>query len=196
MTTTSSSVSLDTQEKKVSYGFGLQFGMQLLKNHFQGLDLDVVFAAMQDRYHGRPPALDDDELNQAYRAVEQQKKAEMAENNKKLEALSATFLAENALREGVLKTDSGIQYEILEPGAGAIPGPNDKVKTHYHGTFINGNVFDSSVDRGEPAEFGVQEVIPGWTEILQMMPVGSKWRIVSTSSPNSSIRTGKVAAAG
>ena len=88
------------------------------------------------------------------------------------------FIAENAAREGVVTTDSGLQYEVLVSGDGASPGPTDTVTTHYHGTFVDGRVFDSSVQRGVPASFPVDRVIAGWTEALQMMQVGDKWKIV------------------
>ena len=87
------------------------------------------------------------------------------------------YLAENAKREGVITLPSGLQYEVLTKGNGAIPTSSDQVKVHYHGTLIDGTVFDSSVERGEPAVFGVTQVIPGWTEALQLMPVGSKWKL-------------------
>ena len=86
-------------------------------------------------------------------------------------------MAANAAREEVSTTDSGLQYEVLETGSGDKPGPQSNVVTHYHGTLVDGTVFDSSVERGEPAEFGVHQVIPAWTEALQMMSVGDKWRI-------------------
>ena len=88
------------------------------------------------------------------------------------------FLKENSKKEGVIVTDSGLQYEIITKGTGALPKATDKVKTHYHGTLTNGTVFDSSVDRGEPISFPVNGVIKGWQEALQLMPVGSKWRLV------------------
>lgn len=87
------------------------------------------------------------------------------------------FLAANAARPEVTTTASGLQYEVLEPGSGARPGPRSMVVTHYHGTLVDGTVFDSSVTRGQPAMFGVHQVIPAWTEALQLMTVGSKWRI-------------------
>lgn len=92
--------------------------------------------------------------------------------------VGAAFLAENAGKEGVETTASGLQYQVLEKGEGSVhPGPTDKVKVHYHGTLIDGTVFDSSVERKEPATFGVNQVIPGWTEALQLMPTGSKWKL-------------------
>jgi FKBP-type peptidyl-prolyl cis-trans isomerase FklB len=87
------------------------------------------------------------------------------------------FLAENGKKKGVTTTASGLQYEVLKAGDGPKPAATDKVNVHYHGTLINGKVFDSSVERGQPITFGVQEVIKGWTEALQLMPVGSKWKI-------------------
>ena len=96
---------------------------------------------------------------------------------KKAQGEGAAFLAENAKREGVISLESGLQYEILNQGNGQIPTINDKITAHYHGTLIDGTVFDSSVDRGEPASFPVNGVIAGWTEALQIMPVGSKWKL-------------------
>lgn len=93
------------------------------------------------------------------------------------ETQAEKFLTENAARAEVSTTDSGLQYEVLVEGSGGSPGARDTVVTHYHGTLVDGTVFDSSVDRGEPAEFGVHQVIPAWTEALQMMSVGDKWRI-------------------
>jgi len=93
-------------------------------------------------------------------------------------AAGDAFMAENAKKEGVVTLPSGLQYEVIKAGNGAIPADTDQVKVHYHGTLIDGTVFDSSVERGEPATFGVTQVIPGWTEALKLMPVGSKWRLV------------------
>jgi FKBP-type peptidyl-prolyl cis-trans isomerase FklB len=96
--------------------------------------------------------------------------------------LSEQFLTTNAARPEVTTTATGLQYEVLEAGSGARPGPRSMVVTHYHGTLVDGTVFDSSVARGEPAEFGVHQVIPAWTEALQMMTVGAKWRIACPSA--------------
>ena len=98
------------------------------------------------------------------------------------QASSEQFLTDNAARPEVTTTASGLQYEVLETGSGACPGPRSMVVTHYHGTLADGTVFDSSVTRGEPAEFGVHQVIPAWTEALQLMTVGSKWRIACPSN--------------
>lgn len=98
------------------------------------------------------------------------------------QASGEQFLTTNAARPEVTTTASGLQYEVLETGSGARPGPRSMVVTHYHGTLADGTVFDSSVTRGEPAEFGVHQVIPAWTEALQLMTVGSKWRIACPSN--------------
>jgi len=174
--------SLDTDEQKVSYGFGLQFGSQLLSNKFDSLDLDAVIAGVTDMYLHQTPRMSDEQLNPSYDAIKTKQAAEAGVQNQKLKTLGETFLAENAKREGVIVTDSGMQYEVLEEGNGALPTASSVVKTHYHGTFIDGRVFDSSVERNDPAEFGVTQVISGWTEALQLMPVGSKWRIVLPSN--------------
>jgi FKBP-type peptidyl-prolyl cis-trans isomerase FklB len=98
------------------------------------------------------------------------------------QASGEQFLTDNAARPEVTTTASGLQYEVLEAGSGSRPGPRSMVVTHYHGTLADGTVFDSSVTRGEPAEFGVHQVIPAWTEALQLMTVGSKWRIACPSN--------------
>jgi FKBP-type peptidyl-prolyl cis-trans isomerase len=105
----------------------------------------------------------------------------MAEAGATAKAEGDAFLAENAKKEGVKSTPSGLQYKVLTEGDGAMPAATDTVKVHYTGTFIDGKKFDSSVDRGEPATFGVDQVIPGWTEALQLMKVGSKWQLAIPS---------------
>jgi FKBP-type peptidyl-prolyl cis-trans isomerase FklB len=168
---------LSTDEQKVSYGFGLQFGQQLRRNHFEGLDLEAVKAGMQHWFEHEQAQLSEEELNPSYQVVQQRQQALAAELAEKRQALAEQFLQTNAAREEVSTTASGLQYEVLESGDGPSPGAQSTVVTHYHGTFVDGTVFDSSVERGTPAEFGVHQVIPGWTEALQMMSVGDKWRI-------------------
>jgi FKBP-type peptidyl-prolyl cis-trans isomerase FklB len=171
-------VELLTDEQKVSYGFGLQFGEQLLKNKFEGMDIDAVTAGIQHWYNHKRGVLNDEQLNPAYQVVQEKQKAVVAELARKRAELADQFMSANAAREEVSTTDSGLQYEVLEAGGGgASPGARSSVTTHYHGTFVDGTVFDSSVERGEPAQFGVDQVIPGWTEALQLMSVGDKWRI-------------------
>lgn len=171
-------VDLATDEQKASYGFGLQFGDQLLRNSFDGLDLDAVLAGIQHWYHHQEAVVDDAEINASYQVIQAQRQAQEAEQAGKRQQLADMFLQANAARTEVTTTPTGLQYEVLEAGSGASPGAQSNVVTHYHGTLVDGTIFDSSVDRGEPAEFGVHQVIPAWTEALQMMSVGDKWRIV------------------
>jgi FKBP-type peptidyl-prolyl cis-trans isomerase FklB len=170
-------VELSTDEQKVSYGFGLQFGDQLRRNDFDGLDLEAVIAGLRHWYEQQQSAAPDADLNPAFQRIQDRQKARAAELASKRLALAEQFMKANAERDEVTVTDSGLQYEVLESGSGESPGPSSTVVTHYHGTFVDGTVFDSSVERGAPAEFGVNQVIPGWTEALQLMSVGDKWRI-------------------
>lgn len=168
---------LNTDEQKASYGFGLQFGEQLRRNGFDGLELDAVLAGVQHWYKHGQSVLTDEEINPSYQVIQAREQAKAAEMGEKRQQLAEQFMTANAAREEVSTTDSGLQYEVLESGSGDKPGPQSNVVTHYHGTLVDGTVFDSSVERGEPAEFGVHQVIPAWTEALQMMSVGDKWRI-------------------
>jgi FKBP-type peptidyl-prolyl cis-trans isomerase FklB len=170
-------VELNTDEQKASYGFGLQFGNQLLRNDFEGLDVEAVMAGIQHWYGHQQSAVTQEEINPSYQVIQQRQEEKAAEMGAKREALAEQFLTANAARAEVSTTASGLQYEVLESGSGASPGAQANVVTHYHGTLVDGTVFDSSVERGEPAEFGVHQVIPAWTEALQMMSVGDKWRI-------------------
>lgn len=170
-------VNLSTDEQKASYGFGLQFGNQLLRNDFDGLDLDAVMAGVQHWYRHQQAALSQEDINPSYQVIQRRQQEKAAELAGKRAALAEQFLAANAARPEVSTTASGLQYEVLQSGSGSRPGPRSTVVTHYHGTLVDGTVFDSSVERGEPAEFGVHQVIPAWTEALQMMSVGDKWRI-------------------
>lgn len=171
-------VELSTDEQKVSYGFGLQFGEQLLRNKFEGMDINAVTAGIQHWFNEQKGLLSDEELNPSYQLIQERQKAKVAELALKRQQLAEQFMVANAQREEVTTTDSGLQYEVLEAGSGsASPNLQSTVVTHYHGTFVDGTVFDSSVDRGEPAVFGVGQVIAGWTEALQLMSVGDKWRI-------------------
>jgi FKBP-type peptidyl-prolyl cis-trans isomerase FklB len=170
-------VELVTDEQKVSYGFGLQFGDQLRKNSFDGLELDAVMAGIQHWYNDQQAVMSDADLNPSYQVIQQKQQAKAAELGAKRSQLAEQFMIANAEREEVTTTESGLQYEVLEAGSGPSPSGQSTVVTHYHGTLVDGTVFDSSIERGQPAEFGVNQVIPGWTEALQLMSVGDKWRI-------------------
>lgn len=172
-----SAAQLSTDEQKVSYGFGLQFGDQLRKNQFEGMDIDAVVAGIRDWFDRGESALSDEDLNPAYQAIQAKQQAKQAQQSAAQSAIADQFMTQNADRDGVTTTDSGLQYEVLESGEGNTPSLDSTVVVHYHGTFIDGSVFDSSIQRGEPATFGVTQVIPAWTEALQLMSVGDKWRV-------------------
>ena len=166
-----------TNETQASYGIGYQMGEQLKSNPFDGLELDAVVAGLQDAFNGNAPQVDNNTLKTAFNSIHEKMQAAKTEKFKADIDVGKAFLEENAKKEGVVTTDSGLQYEILTEGTGEKPTAASTVRTHYHGTLISGDVFDSSYQRGEPAEFPVGGVIKGWTEALQLMPVGSKWRL-------------------
>ncbi|WP_299735499.1 FKBP-type peptidyl-prolyl cis-trans isomerase [uncultured Endozoicomonas sp.] len=166
-----------TMEERVSYGIGRQMGDQLASNPVPGISIDAVLAGLADSLNGVESAVSHEDLHVAFSEMQQRLQAEEAERAKVLAAEGEAFLAENAKREGVQVTESGLQFEVITEGSGEKPSRESTVRTHYHGTLIDGSVFDSSVQRGEPAEFPVGGVIAGWTEALQMMGVGSKWKL-------------------
>lgn len=164
-------------EQRASYGVGRQMGDQLAANPFEGVDAEAVAAGLMDALAGKPSLVAQDDLRAAFQEITQRMQAQEAEKSKAFTAEGEAYLAENAKRDEVTVTASGLQYEVMVEGTGDKPSASSTVRTHYHGTLINGTVFDSSVDRGEPAEFPVNGVIAGWTEALQLMPVGSKWKL-------------------
>ena len=167
----------ETIEQRVSYGVGRQLGDQLRNNPFKDFDVTAVQAGLADAIANTASQVSDEELNEAFGIVSKKmQELEQAEAKEK-SAEGEAFLAENAKRDEVTVTESGLQYEVLATGDGEKPTAASTVRTHYHGTFINGDIFDSSVDRGQPAEFPVGGVIAGWTEALQLMTEGSKWRL-------------------
>jgi FKBP-type peptidyl-prolyl cis-trans isomerase FklB len=167
----------NSNEEMVSYGLGWQFGRHLLGHQFEGFDLEMAFAGIKDCLDDKESPITDQQVETAFRVISSRVEDERREQAQKLAGKSEEFLAENASREGVSVTHTGLQYEIIENGEGRKPSALESVVVHYHGMFFNGEVFDSSVERGQPAEFPIQNVIPGWTEVLQMMPRGSKWRV-------------------
>ncbi|AEP28891.1 FKBP-type peptidyl-prolyl cis-trans isomerase [Brumicola nitratireducens] len=166
-----------TVESQASYGIGYQMGEQLASNPFDGLDVETVLTGLTDGFNRAQPQVDNNDLRAAFTEIHERMQAAKQEQFAGAVEEGTKFLAENAKREEVLTTETGLQYEILTVGEGEKPTPASTVRTHYHGTLINGDVFDSSYERGQPAEFPVAGVIKGWTEALQMMPVGSKWRL-------------------
>ena len=166
-----------TLEQHASYGIGLQMGQQLADNPFEGLDIDAVAAGVIAAFTEQTPEVSDEQIRAAFTVISERMQAEQAEKAELLAEAGEAFLAENAKRPEVTVTDSGLQYEVLVAAEGEKPTRNSTVRTHYHGTLIDGTVFDSSYQRGEPAEFPVSGVIAGWTEALQLMAPGSKLRL-------------------
>lgn len=159
---------------KISYALGLNIGKSLKKSGIKELDIDRFSKGVKNVLLNESFDISEEEsraiLNDFFTRLQQ----DLLEKNK---TQGKRFLEENAKRESVKQTPSGLQYEIIKEGNGQKPLASDRVKVHYHGTLIDGTVFDSSVRRGEPATFGVTQVIQGWVEALQMMSVGSKWKL-------------------
>lgn len=160
--------------EKISYALGLSLGNNLLQSGIEKLNYTKLAQAIQDVLEQKQPEMSYQEaqavINEFFQELQTKMNAKNIEEGKK-------FLEENGKRSEVVTLPSGLQYEIISKGEGAVPVASDTVKVHYHGTLLDGNVFDSSVKRGEPATFGVTQVIPGWVEALQIMPVGSKWKL-------------------
>jgi len=159
---------------KVSYALGLSIGNNFQNSGIKDLQIADFVLGLSDVLNEKQPAITYDEAKQVINAYFMKLQQEKLEINKKA---GEEFLNINKGRAGVVALPSGLQYQVLKMGEGDKPKATDKVKCHYHGTLINGTVFDSSVERGQPAVFGVNQVIPGWVEALQLMPVGSKWRL-------------------
>ena len=165
---------------KVSYALGLGIGRQLAQMGATGLDIDDFATAIKDVIAGNRLKLTDSEaqtiVQDFFRQQEEKAKAAMAENGKAAKAEGEKYLAENASKDGVVTLPSGLQYKVLREGNGRKPKATDQVKCHYEGFLIDGTVFDSSIQRGEPAVFPLNQVIAGWTEGLQLMQEGAKYR--------------------
>lgn len=178
---------LDSQQQKLSYMMGFTTGSQLQSSGVE-VDLATFAAGVRDGQAGGEPALSEEQIaavistfesemaaKQAAAAAEQE--AGMAEQGAANAAAAAAFLAENGAQPGVVTTDSGLQYKVLTAGSGAQPTADSVVEVHYEGRLLDGTVFDSSRQRGATASFGVTQVIPGWTEALQLMSEGSTWEL-------------------
>jgi FKBP-type peptidyl-prolyl cis-trans isomerase len=173
-----------TSGEKLSYSMGLDLG-NYLKSMGSELDLDTLKSGIDDGFTGAEPKMSQEEIAAVQeefaakmKAQQEEQLAAMIEKNK---AAGQAFLEENKKKEGVMVTESGLQYEVLKGADGPKPKESDTVKVDYIGTLVDGKEFDSSIKRGEPAVFGVGQVIPGWSEALQMMEVGSKYRVVIPS---------------
>lgn len=173
-----SEYSFDTVDQRVSYGIALNMGANLARQGGVEIDLGAFIVGLQDGLSGAKPRVAEAALRAAFETAQERAEAVAAEGAAKQAQAGQAFLDNNKARTGVVTTDSGLQYEVLRAGTGAKPAANQSVEVHYHGTLIDGTVFDSSVARGETISFPVTGVIPGWVEALQLMPVGSKWKLV------------------
>lgn len=178
-------IALKTQEEKASYTIGIQLGTQLMISK-DDIDLDAMKIGMKDIFSGTKPRLSNDEMRKAMMNFQETKKkrevamaTKFSTHNKKE---GADYLAKNKKKKGVVTLPSGLQYKVLKSGKGKSPKLSDTVVTNYHGTLIDGTVFDSSFDRGQAVSFPVNAVIKGWTEALMKMKVGDKWELVIPSS--------------
>lgn len=169
---------LETDKQRFSYAMGLGLASQIMSSGADAdIDVDSFAQALRDAFSGIAPRLTDEEMDKAVAAM-QRASADRAtaDAEKKLEEGRA-FLTAQAQEDGVQSTESGVLYRVLEAGDGTKPSTSSQVQVHYEGTLLDGSKFDSSYDRGQPATFGVTQVIPGWTEILQEMPAGSTWEV-------------------
>ena len=168
---------LETNEQKVSYGIGYNFGSSIAKQNDFSADRAALKSGLEDALAGTKTRISDADIQAAFNVVRERAVAANAAAGEKNVAVGAAFLAKNKARAGVTTTASGLQYEVLTKGTGAKPKATDTVVVHYTGTLIDGTIFDSSVERGEPASFTVGGVIKGWVEALQLMSVGDKWKL-------------------
>lgn len=156
-----------------SYALGLSMANFYKEQGVENINVQLVTKALNDVRTGKP-AMNEMDINNCIISYMETSKSKKASGEKKI---GQAFLDSNKTEPGVVTLPSGLQYRILKEGTGVKPGPSDKVKVHYEGKLINGKIFDSSIERGEPIELSVNGVIPGWTEALQLMPVGSKWKL-------------------
>jgi FKBP-type peptidyl-prolyl cis-trans isomerase FklB len=169
----------ETEMEKVSYSLGVNVATGVKAQGLDTIDANAVAKAFKDVFEGNDLDISEEESMEVLQAYFGKLQAAAQEKSGKA---GATYLAENGAKEGVITTASGLQYEVLTEGSGAKPTAADQVTVHYHGMLTDGTVFDSSVDRGEPAKFGVTQVIKGWTEALQLMSIGDKWKLTIPSN--------------
>ena len=173
----------ETEMEKVSYSLGVNIASSVKSQGFDSLDVNALAKGCSDVLAGDSLDISEEDamklLQEFFGKLQAEKQAEAGAQAAQA---GVDYLAKNATKEGVITTESGLQYEVLTTGAGATPTADDQVTVHYHGMLTDGTVFDSSVDRGEPAKFGVTQVIKGWTEALQLMSVGDKWKLTIPSN--------------
>jgi FKBP-type peptidyl-prolyl cis-trans isomerase len=178
--TEQAALQLDTEEQRVSYGMGLGLGKRIAQEQFS-VDVTAFSTGMKHALNGTEQLMTDEEIGEQMQAFQQKQmekqQAEQTAVADKNKADGEAFLAENGQKEGVVTTDSGLQYKVLSAGEGEKPAEDDVVEVHYRGTLLDGTEFDSSYKRDSSVTFPVNGVIPGWVEALQLMPVGSKWEL-------------------
>lgn len=168
---------LTNDKEKISYIVGLQMGSQLKRSGME-IDIKSLSLAIKDMLDSAPPRLTDTEIQLVVERDQRKKAAAMKSAGDDNAKEGKEFLAQNGAKPGVTKLPNGLQYKVIKNGKGKRPVASDNVTVNYRGTLINGNEFDSSYRRGEPATFGLANVIPGWTQVLQLMQEGSKWEVV------------------
>ena len=178
---------------KLSYALGMSMASSLVNSGLNQIDTDSFVKAFVEVINNGAAEMSPQEANQYIQEYLSKRQNEMLGENLRI---GRKFLEENKKKNGVITLASGLQYEILKEGSGPKPKATEKVKCHYHGTLINGKVFDSSVERGQPAVFGVNQVIKGWVEALQLMSVGSKWRLYSRKKRYSRTSSRKINSTG
>ncbi len=168
----------ETVQEKVCYGMGRQVANQFIDKLFEGFSAEAFIAGVADGFDNKDLAVPEKELNEAFNEIHKILTRQQEEIAKQVKKEGEEYLAQNAKKEGVVVTPSGLQYEILKEGSGDMPGPKDIVRVKYKGSFITGEVFDSTDSKPEGIEFPVNGVIAGWTEALQLMKIGSIFRLV------------------
>jgi FKBP-type peptidyl-prolyl cis-trans isomerase FklB len=175
----SPALTLKTTQDSLSYAIGVSVANFYKQQNITNINTSLVVRAINDVNKKSKPLMDEQQCNSTIVNYMQKAKADKSAGARKV---GEEFLAANKSKPGVITLTSGLQYSVIKEGTGPKPAATDKVKVHYHGTLIDGRVFDSSVDRGQPIELSVNGVIPGWTEALQLMPVGSKWKLFIPSN--------------
>lgn len=172
-------VELKTEQDKVSYGIGYNVGSGMRQEGLEEMNVEAIALGLQDSLADKERRLTMEELTAAFNEVRARQQDKQKAVNDENARAGKEFLEQNAQRDNITTLDSGLQYEVLKSGeeGASSPGISDMVTTHYHGTLVDGTVFDSSVDRGQPATFPVGGVIKGWIEALQLMKVGDKWKL-------------------
>lgn len=174
-------IALETNVDKMSYGIGMSMARSVKGQPIE-INNEAMMAGLKDVLNDAPAQLEEDVIREAFAAVREEQMEKQKIESEGAVKVGEDFLVENAKKEGVKVTESGLQYEVMASGKGGSPAATDTVEVHYHGTLVNGSVFDSSVDRGTPAKFPVNRVISGWTEALQLMKEGDKWRLTIPAS--------------